>query len=98
MYERYVGPIPEGLNIDHLCRVKACCNPAHLEPVTQHENIMRSPIALAAINARKTHCKYGHEFTEANTIRTKNAKRQCRECHNANIRALYAAQRDRKAA
>ena len=52
------GPVPEGLELDHLCRNKACCNPAHLEPVTHEENMRR---------AMRTHCIHGHEFTEVNT-------------------------------
>ena len=75
-YELSVGPIPEGLDIDHLCRVPACCNPAHLEPVTHAENMARGAHAM------KTHCKSGHEFTEANT-RRKRKTRICRACVNA---------------
>lgn len=66
-YETYVGPIPDGLVIDHLCRVRMCVNPAHLEAVTQRENVMRSPIAIGALNAAKTHCPQGHEYTPENT-------------------------------
>jgi hypothetical protein len=65
-YEDAIVPIPAGLQIDHLCRVRACVNPGHLEPVTQRENILRG-VGYFAINAQKTHCKHGHEFTESNT-------------------------------
>lgn len=65
-YEMLVGPIPEGLCIDHLCRNKACCNPEHLEVVTLGENVLRGN-SIPARNARKTHCKHGHEFTPENT-------------------------------
>ena len=65
-YELLVGPIPDGLQLDHLCRNRACCNPGHLEPVTDVENILRGE-GPPAVNARKTHCIHGHEFTEANT-------------------------------
>jgi hypothetical protein len=58
-YEAFVGPILPGLTIDHLCRNTSCVNPQHLEPVTRHENLMRSN-APAAINAAKTHCLKGH--------------------------------------
>ncbi len=78
MYEWIVGPIPDGLTIDHLCRNTFCVNPLHMEPVTVKENILRSQ-GLGAINARKTHCKNGHEFTPENT-RTADGRRSCREC------------------
>lgn len=82
-YEYHVGPIPEGLTIDHLCRVPACVNPSHLEPVTLAENVRRIP--------RSTHCPSGHEYTPENTgISSWAAKgwsgRNCRECDR--LRAL----------
>lgn len=79
-YEHLVGPIPAGLTLDHLCRVRECFNPHHLEPVTRRENTLRSPIAPAAVNARKTHCPQGHAYTVANTIRQPSGGRQCRSC------------------
>lgn len=84
-YEQLVGPIPDGFQLDHLCRVRNCVNPAHLEPVTQAENIRRG-YSEAGLNARKTHCKRGHEFTEANTIRRSDGGRACRECQRAHQR------------
>lgn len=83
-YELLVGPIPDGLVIDHLCRNTSCVNPAHLEPVTQRENVLRGN-APAAKNAVKTHCPRGHEYTPENTItrdRDGRISRQCRECKN----------------
>lgn len=79
-YERWVGPIPDGMELDHLCRVRHCANPAHLEAVTHRENDLRSPHTPAAVNARKTHCIRGHAFDEANTRVTPDGRRQCRAC------------------
>lgn len=81
-YELCVGPIPEGRELDHLCRNRACVNPAHLEPVTHRVNTLRSPIALAAANARKTHCSHGHPYDKENTIR-RGTNRICRACRDA---------------
>jgi isocitrate/isopropylmalate dehydrogenase len=75
-YELRVGPIPEGLHIDHLCRNRACIRPDHLEAVTLRENLNRG----IHFGRQKTHCKSGHEFTEGNTYITKQGKRQCRTC------------------
>lgn len=77
-YEWLVGPIAAGLILDHLCRNRACIRPDHLEPVTSVENVMRGMSAWA-VNARKTHCKRGHEFTPENT-RMKGRGRCCRTC------------------
>lgn len=93
-YEFVRGPIPAGLTIDHLCRVRACVNPDHLEAVTSRENVLRSPIAPAAVNAAKTHCKHGHAFTPENTrIQTQPSGypgRACRTCGRERMRARTA--------
>lgn len=84
-YELFVGPIPFGLQLDHLCRVKGCVNPAHLEAVTNSENQRRTrgrrPLwGLAAIEAKRTHCPQGHPYSESNTYRWRR-QRRCRECN-----------------
>lgn len=88
-YEALVGPIPDGLDLDHLCRNRACCNPAHLEPVTRIENIRRGigPALLGLVNGSKSECVNGHEFTKANTRIRTGGGRTCRQC-----------ERDRRAA
>lgn len=84
-YLEHVGPIPEGHQIDHLCRATLCCNPAHLEAVTQAENLRRQQLAI-------THCVRGHEFTPANTYTPPGTKkRQCRQC--IKIRTEQASER-----
>lgn len=81
-YELLVGPIPTGMELDHLCRVLHCVNPKHLEPVVHCENVLRGN-GTAAENARKTHCKNGHEFTPENTylgLERGRERRRCRTC------------------
>lgn len=91
-YRAVRGPIPDGLTIDHLCRRPGCVNPDHLEPVTHRENIMRSPIQVAAINARKTHCKRGHEYTPENTYVAPGGRRHrsCRACRRVEFQKAAA--------
>jgi hypothetical protein len=79
-YEFFRGPIPDGLTLDHLCRNRACVNPDHLEPVTMRVNLLRCD-AVSTQYVGITHCKDGHEFTEANTIRVPKG-RSCRACAN----------------
>lgn len=76
VYEQVKGPIPDGLELDHLCRNRICCNPDHLEPVTHAENLRR---ALPYREA-KTQCRQGHEYTPENTYIRPNGRRDCREC------------------
>jgi hypothetical protein len=77
-YQLFVGPVPEGLHLDHLCRVRSYVNPEHLEPVTRKENILRG-MGAAAANARKTHCPAGHPY-EGDNLRSSQYGRQCRAC------------------
>lgn len=92
-FELLVGPVPDGLQLDHLCRVKACVNPAHLEPVTAVENTRRALTAPSTINAAKTHCKWGHSFDERNTrVDPRTGERICRTCSRERERR-YAQQR-----
>ena len=80
-YSIWKGPIPDGLCVDHICRVRSCCNPAHLRLATSRDNVLeprsKSP-ALA--NSTKTHCVAGHRYDHANTYRDPNGWRQCRKC------------------
>src|SRR2546425_9782 len=89
-YELLVGPIPEGLTIDHLCRNRACCRPDHLEAVSPGVNVLRG-VGPAAVHARKTHCNSGHPFNDENT-RTWHGARYCRPCQ-----AINAAKRRERA-
>ncbi|WP_280332887.1 HNH endonuclease signature motif containing protein [Nocardia wallacei] len=94
-YETFVGPIPDGLELDHLCRVRACVNPAHLEPVTHAEN-MRRGMAPGVVARRTGVCQRGHALTGYNVMQRSDGHVQCRECHRA-ARRRYKA-RTKKAA
>lgn len=91
------GEIPSALECDHLCRVRPCVNPAHIELVTHAENVARGD-APHAINARKTHCKRGHELSGDNLYESglRRGARQCRKCRLEDVPAAVAAERQRR--
>lgn len=89
-YEIHKGPIPAELTIDHLCRVRHCVNPEHLEAVTFAENVRRG-ISPPAQNGRKTHCVHGHEFTAENTYIRPDGDRGCRACGALVANGIYHA-------
>lgn len=83
-YQVFVGPIPDGYELDHLCRERSCCNPDHLEPVTHDENMRRGH------NATKTHCTRGHQLTGPNVrllLRKGKHVRICRACERIRVDA-----------
>lgn len=92
-----VGEIPPGKHIDHLCRTRLCCNPAHMEPVTPRENILRGT-GGSATNARKTHCMNGHLLSQRNvyndTLYRERGFRVCKVCKRAQKRAGAARRRE----
>lgn len=81
VWEAVVGPIPDGLVLDHLCRVQWCVNPDHLEPVTQAENLLRGTTVNAA-HASRTHCPQGHPYAPPHLIIERDGSRKCRTCKN----------------
>ena len=88
-YQFMIGQIPEGLTLDHLCRNRTCVNPAHLEPVTAGENVLRGN-SLNAINKRKTICVHGHPLSGDNLYtRPDNGNRQCKTCKAITIRRWW---------
>ena len=93
-YETLVGDIPEGEELDHLCRNRACCNPDHLQAVTRRVNVLRG-FATSGLNARKTRCPQGHAYDEANTYISKtNGGRQCRACSREYMQGYHERKRE----
>ena len=76
----FYADIPDGFDLDHLCRNPPCVNPEHLEPVTRRENLRRG-VGISAVNSRKTECIRGHKFDADNTRITPTGSRRCRACH-----------------
>jgi hypothetical protein len=95
-YELIHGPIPDGLDLDHLCRVRHCINPAHLEPVTRRENSLRGN-GPGIVIARGDQCSAGHPYTEINT-RVRGGKRFCRTCDRARAKRCRERRLGRTAA
>lgn len=91
-YTVFVGDIPEGLQLDHLCKVRACCNPGHLEPVTCRENLLRGD-TLTAHEIAQTHCKRGHPLSGDNLYHRPDRPvgRCCRACRSEAKRRARAA-------
>lgn len=88
-YTHFVGAIPDGLYLDHLCRNPRCVRPDHLEPVTNYENQVRGNTVIAA-NVAKTHCRHGHEFTPENTGYADGGReRRCKTCIAASDRRQW---------
>jgi hypothetical protein len=90
--ELTVGPISEGMTLDHLCRNPACVNAAHLEPVPSLVNVMRG-FGVGVVNAAKVRCDRNHEFTPENTIYAPDGHRTCRICKRDKQRERRAKQR-----
>jgi hypothetical protein len=95
-YEALTGPVPRGLELDHLCRNRSCVNPEHLEPVTHQENVLRGQ-TLTGINAAKTHCDKGHPLDGANLYLTSRGSRECRICRRDRHREYMREYRKRAA-
>lgn len=84
IWEHVNGPIPEGLQIDHLCRNRACCNPDHLEAVSQRTNLLRG-MGFSGLNSRKNQCPRGHPYD----LIESDGSRECSECKHDRRRRHY---------
>lgn len=88
-YELLVGPIPDGLDLDHLCRVRNCVNPTHLEPVTRRENLRRSPLLRKGVRAAKNCPTCGIHLDSSTAYVYSDGSRVCRECKKSKVAAAY---------
>lgn len=93
IYEFFLGPVPPGLELDHLCRTRSCCNPCHLEPVTRRTNLLRGD-TFAARKLTQTHCERGHLFDDKNTYYWR-GRRHCRLCRLEHQRQLRLRRKQR---
>jgi len=94
-YELFVGPIPDGLVIDHMCRNRACVNPDHLRVVDRRTNTIENSTSRPALNAMKTHCANGHPYDDTNTVLIA-GKRRCRQCTSSKNHQQYLKRKARK--
>jgi hypothetical protein len=94
-WEIFVGPVPAGLELDHKCRMPACWNPEHLEPVTHEVNMLRGESPYAK-KARQTHCKYGHPFSGENLVFNSDGTRDCLICRRRRWRLKGQRERLKK--
>lgn len=98
-YEVARGPVPAGMELDHLCSVRRCVRPSHLEAVDHRTNLLRGQTTTAAManrNGQVTHCPQGHPYDEANTYRW-GGRRHCKACHAARQRRRYHARKAARA-
>ena len=95
-YEDTFGTMGQGLQVDHLCRNRLCCNPYHLEAITQQENIRRGEVRLVPIRRAENRfsCPHGHLYDEANTYIRPAGSRECRECRRIGLRKLYRKKKE----
>jgi len=96
-YESLVAQVPRVMTCDHLCRNRACCNPSHIDIVTNKENVLRGE-SFSAKNARKTHCILGHPLSGDNLLlnvrKSGSTDRVCRTCKNVTARNGYHRRKD----
>lgn len=100
-YRTFVGPIPDGLTLDHVCNNPPCVNPAHLVPATVRDNIMRDGAhGACAVNARKTHCPRGHSLLDKGNLapwQLRRGERECLTCRRERQRRRWRTMRNRAA-